>query len=71
MDEHPATIADFSKARAPRSPVRSKCPDCSAPLTVLRIIPGRAHSEYWTMRCVRCGGLHLDILTSNPEPVEA
>ena len=22
----------------------------------------RAGAEYWTMRCVRCGGIHLDIV---------
>jgi uncharacterized Zn finger protein len=38
------------------------CPDCQADLTVLRIIPGRAGAEYWTMRCTRCGGIHLDIV---------
>jgi uncharacterized Zn finger protein len=38
------------------------CPDCSASLAVLRIIPGRAGAEYWTMRCTRCGGVHLDIV---------
>jgi hypothetical protein len=42
------------------TPVLSTCPDCSASLAVLRIIPGRA--EYWTMRCTRCGGIHLDIV---------
>ena len=43
-------------------PVRSNCPECNADLAVLRIIPGRAGAEYWTMRCVRCGGIHLDIV---------
>lgn len=42
--------------------VLSNCPDCSAALAVLRIIPGRAGTEYWTMRCTRCGGIHLDIV---------
>ena len=42
------------------TPTLSTCPDCSASLAVLRIIPGRA--EYWTMRCTRCGGIHLDIV---------
>ena len=55
-----------------RSSVRSNCPDCSARLTVLRIIPGRAGSEYWTLRCTRCGGIHLDIIKATaaelPEP---
>ena len=41
----------------------TNCPDCqAADLTVLRIIPGRAGAEYWTMRCTRCGGIHLDIV---------
>ena len=46
------------------TPVLSTCPDCSASLAVLRIIPGRAGAEYWTMRCTRCGGIHLDIKRS-------
>ena len=54
------TIIDLNEARAARAPVRSKCPDCSGRLTVLRIIPGRAASEYWTMRCVGCGGIDLE-----------
>jgi hypothetical protein len=44
------------------TPVLSNCPDCSAPLSVLRIILGRAGAEYWTMRCTRCGGIHLNIV---------
>ena len=44
------------------SDVRSVCPDCNGPLRVLRVIGGRAGSEYWTMRCVKCGGIHLDIV---------
>jgi uncharacterized Zn finger protein len=65
------TIVDFNEARAARAPVRSKCPDCNGRLTVLRVIPGRARSEYWTMRCAGCGGIHLDILTPVAEPVGA
>jgi uncharacterized Zn finger protein len=65
------TIIDLNEARDARSPVRSKCPDCSARLTVLRIIPGRGTSEYWTMRCTRCGGIHLDIVKAVAEPVGA
>jgi uncharacterized Zn finger protein len=49
---------------APATAARTNCPDCEAPLTVLRIIPGRA--EYWTMRCTRCGGIHLDIVQPAP-----
>jgi hypothetical protein len=44
------------------TPALSNCPDCSASLAVLRIIPGRGGAEYWTMRCTRCGGIHLDIV---------
>jgi uncharacterized Zn finger protein len=42
--------------------VRSDCPDCQGQLRVLRVIEGRAKAEYWTMRCTRCGGIHLDIV---------
>jgi len=51
--------------------VRSNCPDCDGQLEVLRVIGGRAGSEYWTMRCTRCGGIHLDIVkgtSSSPSP---
>ncbi len=50
---------------------RSHCPDCEGDLAVLRIIPGRAASEYWTMRCTECGGIHLDILKAAPQPRSA
>ena len=50
---------------------RSSCPDCRGRLTVLQIIAGRAASEYWTMRCTSCGGIHLDILKPVAEPIEA
>ena len=48
------------------SPVMSHCPECTGPLAVLRVIGGRAASEYWTMRCTRCGGIHLDIVRPSP-----
>jgi uncharacterized protein with PIN domain len=64
------TIIDLNAARETCAPVRSRCPDCSARLTVLRIIPGRAASEYWTMRCTSCGGIHLDIIKT-AEPIGA
>jgi uncharacterized Zn finger protein len=52
--------------------VRSNCPDCNASLVVLRVIGGRrAGCEYWTMRCTRCGGIHLDIVNIPPDPVVA
>jgi uncharacterized Zn finger protein len=44
------------------TPTLSNCPDCTGALAVLRIIPGRGGAEYWTMRCTRCGGIHLDII---------
>ena len=44
--------------------VRSDCPDCNGQLRVLRVISGRAGAEYWTMRCVKCGGIHLDIVNA-------
>ncbi|MBR1238344.1 hypothetical protein [Bradyrhizobium sp. AUGA SZCCT0182] len=45
--------------------VMSNCPQCSASLAVLRIIPGKAGAEYWTMRCTKCGGIHLDIVKAD------
>ena len=48
---------------------RSNCPECEGGLKVLSIISGRAGSEYWTMRCTKCGGIHLDIVkASSPSP---
>jgi uncharacterized Zn finger protein len=64
-------ILDPNAARETRAPVRANCPDCSGRLTVLRIIPGRVASEYWTMRCVKCGGIHLDIVKAAAEPIGA
>ena len=49
------------------SAVRSECPECEGELAILRVISGRAGCEYWTQRCTRCGGIHLDIV----EPVAA
>jgi len=43
-------------------PVRSECPECHGELAILRVIGGRSGSEYWTQRCTRCGGIHLDIV---------
>ena len=53
-------------------PVQSACPHCSAGLVVLKIIPGRigrGGCEYWTMRCTRCGSIHLDIVESATTPL--
>jgi uncharacterized Zn finger protein len=46
--------------------VLSNCPQCDAELAVLRVIPGKAECEYWTLRCTRCGGIHLDIVRPPP-----
>jgi uncharacterized Zn finger protein len=57
-----------SQTKSPAA-VRSNCPECNAGLKVLRIIAGRAGAEYWTMRCIKCGGIHLDIVKgSSPSP---
>jgi uncharacterized Zn finger protein len=47
---------------SPMRPVLSDCPQCRADLAILRVIEGKAGAEYWTMRCTRCGGIHLDIV---------
>jgi uncharacterized Zn finger protein len=47
--------------------VRNDCPECGGRLAVMRVIGGR-QSEYWTMRCIRCGGIHLNIVDSPPHP---
>jgi uncharacterized Zn finger protein len=52
-------------------PVLSNCPQCNAGLAVLRVIAGRAGCEYWTMRCTRCGGIHLHIVRASPSPLTA
>jgi uncharacterized Zn finger protein len=68
----PMTQTEPEPAPKPSKPVMSNCPDCSATLAVFRIIPGRAGAEYWTMRCTRCGGIHLDIVqAAAPAPAPA
>jgi hypothetical protein len=52
-------------------PALSNCPQCNAGLAVLRVFAGRAGCEYWTMRCKRCGGIHLDIVQASPSPLTA
>jgi uncharacterized Zn finger protein len=53
----------------PSATVRSNCPQCDADLVILRVIPGKSGSEYWTLRCIGCGGIHLDIVkASSPSP---
>jgi uncharacterized Zn finger protein len=51
--------------------VRTNCPECRGSLTVMRVINGKAQSEYWTLRCTRCGGIHLDIVKPQAEPLDA
>jgi uncharacterized Zn finger protein len=53
--------------RPPAATVRTNCPQCDADLVILRVIPGKSGSEYWTLRCIGCGGIHLDIVKS-PSP---
>jgi hypothetical protein len=50
--------------------VLSSCPECNGELVVLRVIGGRAGSEYWTLRCTHCGGIHLDVLKPRAAAVE-
>jgi uncharacterized Zn finger protein len=56
--------SESEPTKLPPDQVRSDCPDCDARLAILRVIAGKAGSEYWTMRCTRCGGVHLDIVKS-------
>ena len=61
--------ADDTHVLAPSSQSAcSNCPDCKASLAVVRVIAGGADCEYWTMRCTRCGGIHLDIVKASAEP---
>jgi uncharacterized Zn finger protein len=69
--ETPETRLQAQVRPATSQSVRSECPDCKASLAVLRVIGGRADCEYWTMRCTRCGGIHLDIVKTSTEPVMA
>jgi uncharacterized Zn finger protein len=48
-------------------PVMTHCPECAGELAVLRIFAGRGGDEYWTLRCVKCGGIHLDIVKPSSE----
>jgi hypothetical protein len=41
--------------------VRADCPQCCGALVVMRVIGGR-EAYYWTMRCIRCAGIHLDVV---------
>jgi Zn finger protein HypA/HybF involved in hydrogenase expression len=54
--------SEIEPTKPPSASVLSNCPQCDARLAILRVIAGKAGSEYWTMRCPRCGGIHLDIV---------
>jgi uncharacterized Zn finger protein len=70
-EPRPATQSSKPATQSSRQ-VMSDCPQCSASLVVLRIIPGKAGAEYWTMRCTKCGGIHLDIVKADsPAPAPA
>jgi uncharacterized Zn finger protein len=57
---------ETTPTQSPSAAVISRCPDCHAALAILRVIAGSARSEYWTLRCTRCGGIHLDIVKPAP-----
>ena len=63
--------SEITVAEPPSRTVLSNCPQCDAELVVLRVIEGKAGSEYWTLRCTRCGGIHLDIVkTAAPSALD-
>jgi hypothetical protein len=60
--------SEFHPTTSTHPAVLSSCPECAAGLAVLRVIAGRAGSEYWAMRCISCCGIHLDIVKPAPLP---
>ena len=54
--------SDTAPTQSPSPAVLSHCPECHGPLAILRVIAGRLGTEYWTFRCTRCGGIHLDLV---------
>jgi uncharacterized Zn finger protein len=66
MHEHDPKLTQDNSAR-----VLSSCPQCDTELAILRVIAGRGGCEYWTMRCPRCGGIHLDIVGLSRPPLTA
>jgi uncharacterized Zn finger protein len=59
--------SETNPAESPYARMLSHCPQCNAALAILRVIAGKAGSEYWTLRCTKCGGIHLDIVqTASP-----
>jgi uncharacterized Zn finger protein len=71
MSHYETERNESERASSSSGAVLSSCPQCEASLAVLRVIPGRADCEYWTMRCTRCGGIHLDIVHAAPSPQTA
>jgi len=63
---HPMLESEIALTQSPSAAVLSHCPECHAPLAILRVIAGRSGSAYWTFRCTRCGGIHLDIVKASP-----
>jgi uncharacterized Zn finger protein len=63
-------MIDSDTTQSPSVAVLCNCPQCDDDLVVLRVIPGRAGSEYWTLRCTGCGGIHLDIVRPRPRLVQ-
>jgi DNA-directed RNA polymerase subunit M/transcription elongation factor TFIIS len=59
---HPMLESETAPTPSSSAAALSHCPQCHAPLAILRIIAGRSGSEYWTFRCTRCGGIHLEIV---------
>jgi uncharacterized Zn finger protein len=56
------SYVESGRLPSPSRNVRSQCPDCPGNLAVMRVMGGRTGSEYWTLRCVRCGGIQLDVV---------
>ena len=54
--------SESQPTKPPSDQVLSSCPQCDTRLAILRVIAGKSGSEYWTMRCTKCGGIHLDIV---------
>jgi hypothetical protein len=54
--------SEIKPTPSPAPPVLSNCPQCRARLAILRVVARKAGAEYWTMRCTRCGGIHLDVV---------
>jgi DNA-directed RNA polymerase subunit M/transcription elongation factor TFIIS len=63
---HAMVEIDTAPTQSQAAAVLSHCPECHAPLAILCVIAGRSGSEYWTFRCTRCGGIHLDIVKPSP-----